>query len=304
MRCAFCFTILILVASDKQFKEITNVRNFGKRILFPLFFSGIMLNFFKTMSTSQLLYKTKDIYGVIEVKENSSTRSLYFGSDAKQSSMYLCDPDLLALNYTKVMAMGLFLQKEIDSVLILGLGGGSLAKFIHRHFPNCRIDVVEYNETVRDLAYEYFELPQHSNIQVHLADAGEFVRNPEIGSYDLILVDVYHGEGMSDSVKGMGFYNACCSHIKPKGLLIMNFWTADEEVLNAGRQALSCCFSNTILEFPVENKANLILFAPKQLFGSLERKRATFLAKDLTQQTGVEFVQLLRKLRHYNPYLI
>jgi hypothetical protein len=45
------------------------------------------------------------------------------------------------------------------SALLVGLGAGSLAKFIYRYLPDCRITVVEINPQVEFIARQFFKLP-------------------------------------------------------------------------------------------------------------------------------------------------
>ena len=66
----------------------------------------------------------------VEVAELDGVRSLYLGSDTIQSSMRLSDPDALELAYARGMMMFLLFHAVPKDVLILGLGGGSIAKFI------------------------------------------------------------------------------------------------------------------------------------------------------------------------------
>ncbi len=257
----------------------------------------------KKKANQLLLHKVKNAFGVIEVKESESIRSLYFGSDSKQSSMYLYDSNALVLKYTQSIALSILLKENLNSVLLLGLGGGSLVKFIHHHFPSCHIEVVEQSKEVKNIAYEFFELPRHQNIQIHLDDAGDFIRSPKSRKYDLIVADAYHADGMSCSVQGVGFFNACFTHLNASGIFCTNLWLRHSKASNNLWQALNACFSNPILKLPVEDKANLILFGIKGPFFLSNRKELICRAKKFGKQTGVDFLHLFRKLIQHNPAL-
>lgn len=263
-----------------------------------------MWNPFKKKNTNQfLLHKVQNAFGTIEVKESQTIRSLHFGSDSQQSSMYLHDSKELVLKYTRSLALGLLLKDNLNSLLLLGLGGGSMVKFIHHHYPSCHVDVVEYNKEVKNIAYKYFELPKNKNIQIHLDDAGNFIRSAKAKEYDLIMVDAYSGDGMSKSVQGIDFFNTCFTHLRPGGFFCINLWVKHNKILQNVRQALNSCFSNQVLSLPVEDKANLIIFAIKGPLSSMQKKGLINRAKKLSKQTDINFLHLIRNLRQYNPTL-
>ena len=62
-------------------------------------------------------------------------RFLHFGLDTVQSAMRLDDPDRLSLRYTRKMMAFLLFNRAPERILLLGLGGGSLAKFCYRRLP-------------------------------------------------------------------------------------------------------------------------------------------------------------------------
>ena len=79
--------------------------------------------------------------GLVEpfVQEDGHTRSLHFTRGELQSRMDKRQPWSLAVDYTRTMMAFLLLLPEPASIAMIGLGGGSLAKFCYRHLPDCRI---------------------------------------------------------------------------------------------------------------------------------------------------------------------
>ena len=76
--------------------------------------------------------------------------------------MRIARPWSLEMAYTREMMAGLLLRPENQwprSTLLIGLGAGSLAKFIYRNLPDCRMTVVEINPQVEFIAHQYFKLP-------------------------------------------------------------------------------------------------------------------------------------------------
>ncbi len=98
----------------------------------------------------------------VDISEETGVRYLHFGSDWVQGAMRIARPWSLELAYTREMMAGLLLRPVSAwprSALLVGLGAGSLAKFIYRNLPDCRITVVEINPQVEFIARQYFKLP-------------------------------------------------------------------------------------------------------------------------------------------------
>ncbi|MDQ2695423.1 MAG: hypothetical protein M3Z21_08605, partial [Pseudomonadota bacterium] len=95
-----------------------------------------------------LVHCSRDAEGFIEVVDQFGLRSLHFGNPTLQSRMRLADPAALMVDYTRAMLAPLLFIDPPATVLILGLGGGSLARFMLYHFPRCRVQVVERRAAV------------------------------------------------------------------------------------------------------------------------------------------------------------
>lgn len=253
----------------------------------------------------QMIHQSHDQLGAIEVVEDGLYRSMHFGTDAKQSSMLLRDPCQLALSYTRAMCAALLFCEAPQRVLLIGLGGGSLAKFILHHYPDCHIDAVEFRPKVHRVAQQYFELPDEPRLQLFYEDAGSFIRNAsaEQGNYDIMLIDAFLDSGIAYSVIGMSFFNACRERLSPGGVLSMNLWSDDRIHAKDFIDDMAISFDKQVLRLPVEGKANVIGFASRQNALKKQLKRLDERAKALEQQTAIEFTRLLGNLRKINRSL-
>ena len=86
-------------------------------------------------------------------------RHLHVGGEAIQSAMRLDDPFALELDYTRCMMAFLLFHPQPRRALMIGLGGGSLAKFFHRRINGLRTHVVEYDDRVIATARALFHVP-------------------------------------------------------------------------------------------------------------------------------------------------
>jgi spermidine synthase len=250
----------------------------------------------------EVIHQSHDPLGVIEVVEDSLSRSLHFGTDARQSNMLLRDPYYLSLSYTRAMCAALLLCEEPQRILLLGLGGGSLAKFLLHHFPQCHIDAVEFRPEVHRVAQQHFALPEDPRLRVFYDDAGQFVRQhiAEEGGYDLMMTDAFLDHGIAYSVCGISFFEACRDQLSPEGVLSMNLWSDDRVHANDFIEDMGLSFEQQVLRLPVEGKANVIGIATRQAAAKKQLRHLDDRAKRLEQRTAIEFTSLLRTLRKLN----
>lgn len=151
----------------------------------------------------------------------ATTVSLHFAWHETQSCMDLRHPDALHLEYTRTMMGFLLFIPEPRHVAMVGLGGGSLAKFCHRHLPKTRIQVIEINPHVIALRDEFQVPPESKRFSVVQGDGAAFVRSPP-GHCDVLLLDGYDHEGLPTSLSSQRFYDDCREMLAPDGMLVAN----------------------------------------------------------------------------------
>jgi spermidine synthase len=187
------------------------------------------------------------------------TRNLFFTLDAVQSSMRLDDPNALVAPYTrKMMAFLLFIPAP-RHVLMIGLGGGSLAKFCYRHLPRTCISVVEINPDVIALR-EAFAIPDDDQrFEIINDDGARFLAKGRVRP-DIILVDAFDATGVAPSLASSDFYKRASQCMTPDGVLVMNL--AGERARYAAHiESLRVAFPEAIRLVPVDGDDNVILFA-------------------------------------------
>ena len=87
----------------------------------------------------------------VEVSESRGVRTLHLGGEAIQSAMRLSAPDRLELAYTRAMMAFLLFAPAPRDILMVGLGGGSIARFVYERLPRTRITgVIPRRPQVRD----------------------------------------------------------------------------------------------------------------------------------------------------------
>jgi len=249
----------------------------------------------------QLIYSCRDADGVIDIVEEPTTRTMHFGTLARQTTMFRRDHQALALAYTRCMMSCLLFVEAPEGVLLLGLGGGSLAKFLLHHFPDCRIDGVEKRRKVVELAHAYFYLPRDPRLQIHVDAAEDFLRRRGDGSYDLILVDLHGPDGMAPAVGEPDFFARCRQQLRERGILSINLWSGDQqEVVQKVTARLQTCFSRQTLQLPVAGKSNTVALGFNFPIPADGWKRARRRANELEASQGMEFSRFLWELARFN----
>lgn len=210
-----------------------------------------------------------------KLHQNSQTLSLSFESSLIQSCMRLADPDELVLDYTRAMMGFLLFHPAPRSVLMIGLGGGALHKYIHKHLPETDLTTIEINLGVIDLRQDFCIPPDDARSRIVCADGAAFLARPT-HQFDVILVDGFTGDGLPDALCSPGFYRRVKGALAPQGLMVANV-QADTAQTRDIHKRVGRVFESAMLSFESDEGGNDIVLA-----GS----RASFVscASDLEQR--------------------
>lgn len=155
------------------------------------------------------------------VYESLSSKALHFSISETQSRMRLDDPHALDLEYTRTMMAFLLFNPEPKNIAMIGLGGGSLAKFCHRYLPNSLVQVVEINPHVIALRDAFQVPPDDERFCVIRGDGASFVRNMP-ARVDVLLVDGFDSDGLPARLASQRFYDDCRDALQPGGIMVAN----------------------------------------------------------------------------------
>ena len=237
----------------------------------------------------------------VEVREDGTVRWLQFGRGAIQSLMHLRDPGSLVLPYTRALLCWLLFREDPRDVLMLGLGGGTLVRWLLACRPDCRLTVVEADARVVELAHTWFRIPEREpRLRIEVDDAQAALHRLP-GDRDLLLVDVFEADGMPAWIDELALYEAAAASLAPGGVLCANLWARDagtfKRLLARAREA----FDGRTLCLPIPGYHNVVLLAftapPEDLdLASLERRAAGQEAR-----YHIEMTQFLARIAETNP---
>jgi spermidine synthase len=233
------------------------------------------------------------------VYDNGESKSLHFTIGELQSRMVMRRPWRLEVDYTRTM-MGFLLFKPAPlHIGMIGLGGGSLAKFCYRQLPGSQMTVLEINPHVIALRHE-FQIPDDDErFRVITADGALFVQT-EAPRFDVLLVDGFDHEGQPAALCSQRFYDDCFAALPDGGVLVVNlhYDHPDYPVL---ADRISRSFSGHAVEVLSGEQSNSIVFAAK---GQAISPRNMSLSKSLSgldeearQQLKSELVRIAWQMK-------
>lgn len=193
------------------------------------------------------------------VYDGPNSKALHFSIDEIQSRMRLQDPHALDLEYTRTMMAFLLFHPEPADIAMIGLGGGSLAKFCHRHLPQARIRVVEINPHVIALRDEFQVPPDDDRFTVLRADGAQFVRL-RATRCDVLMVDGFDSQGLPSRLCSRRFYDDCLEMLQPGGIMVVNLHRGHASY-DAQLGRIRRSFDDAVLVVDDGDLSNSIVFA-------------------------------------------
>ena len=193
------------------------------------------------------------------VYEDERTLAMHFDMGSTQSRMRRADPWALELDYTRTMMGFLLVQPAPASLLMIGLGGGSIAKYVYKHLPGCDITAVEINPHVIAMR-DTFRVPRDDHrFRVTCDDGSAFIRQVP-RRYDVVMVDGFTYDGQPEALCTPEFYAHCRSSLNPNGLLVVNLH-AEEPACGTLLARIAAAFDGDVSTTPSEGGDNRIVFA-------------------------------------------
>jgi spermidine synthase len=234
----------------------------------------------------------------VEVSERDGVRSLHLGSETVQSSMKLADPFELVLSYTRAMMAFLLFHPQPRHVVLIGLGGGSMTKFLYRHFPDARTTTIESEPGVVAVARQYFEVPpDDSRLCVEIAEGATWVAMHP-GCCDVLMVDGYDGIEQVAEICSADFYASAHAALADDGLLVVNLWNSDPR-FDAYLQRMESLFAAVVC-VPAEKRGNVAVIAFRHSPGQPRWDDLRSAARVLQSRYGLEFLKFVESMRDQN----
>jgi spermidine synthase len=183
--------------------------------------SALQKSFQRQMSAFEELYLASK--GKPFAFDSEDMRTLHFDARFIQSAMRISAPDELLLSYTRAMMAFLLFNRQPKTMLMIGLGGGSLAKYCHRILPNTKITVLEVDADVIALRDTFVVPAESERFTVVHTDAKNYIAAID-QQMDIIVHDGFDVDGLVPALSTTAFYTACYEALSDNGILVSNLW--------------------------------------------------------------------------------
>ena len=195
------------------------------------------------------------------VFEGEDSISLHFDLHSIQSVMQKSDPDSLLLGYTRTMMGFLLFKSEPKSIAMIGLGGGSLAKYCAKYLPNAHFTAIEINPKVIALREKFYIPTDSEKFTVLHANGADYMAN-KLEKVDVLLVDGYDEKGQPAKLCSAGFYDNCYDKLNEGGVMVVNLHGSDIK-FGTYTSRIRASFDEKVAVVDAEEDGNKIAFAYK-----------------------------------------
>lgn len=193
-------------------------------LMFPIILLMLGTNLYTTPQIEKLIHYEDGTYESIAVveREYSSQPAIVLLQDQNISSAVFKNFDSHVFEYTKFVELYKLLEHKPEKVLFLGGGTFTTPRILQQQLPNTRIDVVEIEPKLYQLAQKYFKLNPSSNLFSHVQDGRAFLRSTQ-HDYDFIFSDVYHNlKSVPTHFTTVEFFQLSKSKLKSEGIIVVN----------------------------------------------------------------------------------
>jgi spermidine synthase len=250
---------------------------------------------------ARLRRRPADGAGEIQISEQDGIRYLHLGSDTVQSGMRLSNPIELVLSYTRSMLAFLLFAPEPARVVNIGLGGGSLAKWIHYHLRDTQQLVLELNPKVISCARSHFHLPpDDARLRVLQGDGAGWIAH-QADCCDVVLVDGYDGRSQAAELATREFYANVARALHSDGILAVNLWGNDRR-FDDYLQRIESAFEGQVCCVPAAQRGNIAVLAFRRKPQATRWDELKDCAARLQARYSIEFPELVGSMKQLNPH--
>jgi spermidine synthase len=249
----------------------------------------------------ELEHEEVSAFSHIRIRRDGDVRAMTFvrdnGQEAVQSRVNLAAPHSLVSPYAHRMFAGYLYQPDPQRVLIAGLGGGAMVRFLTHHQPGVPIDAVEIDPAVVRLADQFFGVRSGGNVRVHTADAVKFIES-STERYDLILMDAFlrpssdtDATGVPSGLKTQEFLRRLKAALNPGGVVAFNI--NEHERFADDLASVAAAFGHAVV-YRCPPSANKVVIATEGALASDERVRGRVPDLDARFAGALSFGKILQ----------
>ena len=227
---------------------------------------GLLLLGLTGPTHAKVLHEERSVYTRIIVEDSNRLRCLKFTlkrEDSTQTCINLNYPKRMVFSYTQMSMASLLLNPNPASVLIVGLGGGTLPMALRDLLPEARVDTVEIDEAVVRVAKEYFGYREDEYNRAIIQDARVYGKRSALRglTYDLIILDAFNGEYIPEHLMTVEFLEEMRALLSDDGVLVANTFASSQ--LYDFESATYAAVFGDFLNFRGSSTGNRVILVPQ-----------------------------------------
>jgi spermidine synthase len=247
----------------------------------------------------RIVYEVQSSYQFITVRDTANGhRQMIFdgrfdGSDAIQSEMNLANYEELTLAYSRHIMTALPLADKLRRILIVGLGGACMQRYLRRLLPDLTIETSELDPEIRNVAARFFFFKEDDRQIVHLGDGRTFIESSK-DKYDIIFLDAFSAVSIPYRLATQQFLTAVRERLADGGVACANLWDGEVDypdmlktysAVFAELHLVKCAYSGNSILVALPGKRELTVK------GWMEKAEAF----DKKHPTGLNLPQLIER---------
>lgn len=177
-----------------------------------------------SFAAERVLAERDSPYHHLYVTDNGTYRWLR-ADNVWHTQMNLKDKHGRGLAYTDYADLAFLFNPKIRSVLVIGLGGGTIPKRFIRDYPSVKITAVDIDPFVIQMAAKYFDVRPSARLTIQEADGRIFLRRSK-AKWDMIVLDAYYADSVPFFLATREFFTIVRDHLNPGGVLVNNVVSA------------------------------------------------------------------------------
>jgi spermidine synthase len=180
------------------------------------------------LKAEKLLEKVESPYNTIYIYKQTPYITLAFGHKSRRYVESRRNPnDLteLPVEYTKSFTIGMAYPKNLNSFLMIGMGGGSTSWYLHKSLPKAKVVAVELDPEIVRLSRKYYGFKQNGkqseNFTISELDGRMHILRKK-QKHDIIFVDAYRGQFVPFHLMTKEFFTLAKKRLSKGGVMVQN----------------------------------------------------------------------------------
>ncbi|HEY7611239.1 MAG TPA: fused MFS/spermidine synthase [Alphaproteobacteria bacterium] len=211
------------------------------------------------------------------------------GENTRQSVLNLRDRGQLPLPHSHYQTLAAVFAGKLNTMLMVGLGGGSVPTYFLRHVPEMHVTTVELDPGVVAAAKKYFGVEEGPRHKIATGDGRVFLARNK-AKYDVVMIDAFRGGYVPFHLLTHEFYTLLAGRMEPDGVAVFNL-RANTQLFDSSLVTLKRTFKSIEV---YEWSGNAIVLARLLPPMTAEQRLARAQARQAQYKFRYELVPLLK----------